>query len=1119
MASPFGFGDSAANEERYEISTIAQPDGAVDGERANNFLENLGPDELAQLQLILQQQNKMKIEEDNKTYMGRLRSELNRLNSIEAQNAARRGIALNSAIKLPATKMLFHTIDGFIFLSSLASKSEGNPLKMVHHLEATLDPIAWFSFYTFMISQGYYIDFKTKHLSPELKAQAMQNLMYKGLVLGSFASTFTADVLTLFKDCTLKRFSNAPSEKIDEACGEALKQWTVTKKFNQYGTQILTLIAGQIISDAIEKDIVKKAASSKLAKSSISKIGSGILKTTNNLRKLVGADVIIQITPSGFTIKAVHWLLQTAQIVNFLAVDHIISHEVNRIGGNLTQAFSFRFNAKNIEESASWLSENKWNFDTVSATKLGFKNSRPQKLGKEILEYTDNMNAWRLHLNSKNEEDIQLWIQTNADLIHQLIYSRDFYKKFSEQISTQNDYPRIILPLFGVATGKENDQVKDADQYILRPAIVEKYQHERLISLSQEYGLLIKQQNLDAEDKNVLLKLMSALASTDVKVQGQALAKINIFLRRYRIDSSVQASLKTPEAENILAALVKRIGNPYPIFEPGLAFSYAYSINEANAVIDKSAHFPISSSFHYFHNTPVYLMYRMFCGPLITQISENNTDAFAFKWPRITHQDNSTNPLCSLGTSTFQVPTKNGTNVFTTDLLFNAEINGKKFIESLSDPENLQDSFANRKSPQGFQSWWAAQEAAALKIFGKLDSRLKVLIDRTHNNFVEARSYGDFAIDFYTNWSSYLPTSIKASLVGELKTYIALLRSYQSGNSSTKLSPEFIKNIKSATDDPAYAIEKPSIVGQTFYEIKKDMLKMDFPIEFIDKLNNAREAQKKQPYKNSEDMIKQQNQYIEIFSLLYLKGQYLQSLIQSQKHLSQQVEEHNELSAVVFANDQFMKSVTDQNKLDKFFVEVKKKLETMTLNADFLKSAQYPDKISYLKSLKNLNAMQNSLKARIKLLEENFNKNTLYKKVQIEKIQLQASLDKLEKINIELLESAYIDLVELFHKAKTDRAEVQIKQKTIELLLTKLFGEEEDVEKLKNEKSAEAQFIYALYKGFKSVQMSASRFATLRTTLSQQYFMAFEEVESFSKVQQNNKSNIQNARGFKPGGS
>jgi hypothetical protein len=755
----------------------------------------------------------------------------------------------------------FFVAGGGVYFLTMMAQTNSDPALMVKHIESLKDPIAHISFYAFMAANGMYTNFKTKGMDPMTKQLAMKTLQYKGMAIGSLASSFTADVLGTFKECAKGWINNKSDESSYSACDESLKTWTVRNKFTQYIPQILSLIVSQYASDAVMATGQK--IKNKVSGTAIYTAEASALK----LFKISSASVDLIITSGGVVVRSMAWLGKLQTFGMFLAIDHLLTPSVMRIGNNVLQPFLFQFDVNAIDRLMKNAGDSKWSSETANKPSLecSVKNKACKsfdELPKEIENFTYRMQQWRMHLNSKVENDLNGWQSEVNKLLHQIDFSKNFYRSYlenlyatlqrSEQVqkgefndepnrawATQTIYPYRTLPLYGVKSGVDFKAEKENDLYLIKPWLLQKYQSQNLQKISNEFLINIKKFKLDSYSEKKFKALLTILLSDSANEQAKALIQIADPIRTFNKQFQDDREFLNQEFLSAIHQLKIKIGNPAPVIDEGAGFSQAYISRSTNLLASTTANFKLDNGIHRFNKATDLMFYNMICGSTDAKVHEGIFTGLDFMPARISNHSPLGLKLCEKnnGTATTDSLYKitlplNQKNVSTTQFLV-AHLN-----------QDLLGNISDADGASGFNKWWIEKTLPAVQIkFKDLDARYQTLVSQAYGNILDQKGFVDFTLDLYTHWSERLGTGILDNLDFELEFYTQSLENIllQKNISTQKYIDSIITLTQNKKNDPIVIskdLEKSNAVLFKILKIKKtykellDLLKNNQNVDF-----------------------------------------------------------------------------------------------------------------------------------------------------------------------------------------------------------------------------------------------------------------------------------------------
>lgn len=732
------------------------------------------------------------------SFIRRLRQEIYKIEVAEAkknEGSGTKHVLRQVRTNFAPDSITFAIAGGLVYFTQLQLVTKSDPALMVKHLESLKDPIAHISFGAFMVANGIYIDMKTRGLDPLTKQLVMKTLTYKGLAVGSFASSLTADLLVTMKECTQGWIKNKNDQAAHAACDYAYKQWTFRNKFVQYAPQILSLIVAQKASEVVEKG---------------AKVGGRFLKPgvkaldsmTVKFFKLTAANVDLVITGGGgVAVKGVRWIGKLTKFSMFLAVDHVVQPTISRIGNNLIQPVFMDFDALAINRYLLRGSTYNWSEKTANGAGKSFA-----KLPKELLNFSERMAAWRMHLNAKAEGDLAGWLDASSKLLHQVDYAKNFYLKYIENMydtlnrqhlvnkgefndapdrawALERRYPFRILPLYGVKSGHNYGDVPENDIYLLKPYDIEPRQSAFVKQtasafypkINTSFGLV--GQHLQ-EVKALIKPLTGHLTPYQ---QGVQIDRIN---KRFKDIPQPPMPNKAgiPEDYNkpirgALWAFRSALGNPMPQLKEGMGFNMAFDTHVGNYQLGQEAGFDLKDENYKFAKPSDFMLFNMICGSKKAHIEEGMFSGINLFAPRITSYSGELE-MCK---DTWIM--KNVTSDKIHDWKITADgktyTNPTRFIIARMYPEllgNFRDEEKLDKG-QGFDQWWMKSIIPTLQqTLKKMDVRYGKVVEMVDQQINDHKGYTDWIVDSLFNGSYYLDKNVGDTLRFEFEVYYRTLK-------------------------------------------------------------------------------------------------------------------------------------------------------------------------------------------------------------------------------------------------------------------------------------------------------------------------------------------------------
>jgi hypothetical protein len=760
--------------------------------------------------------DKSDIAQADPSFFRRLRQEITKLEMAEAQKNQGEGtmhVLRHVKANFVPDSITFAIAGGLVYFTQLQIATKSDPALMVKHLESLKDPIAHISFGAFMVANGLYIDMRTRGLDPMTKQLAMKTLTYKGLAVGSFASSLTADLLVTFKECTKSWINNKNDAASHSACDYAYKQWTFRNKFVQYAPQILSLLVAQKATEVVEG---VAHAGGRVVKPGVKLLESAGIK----LFKITAANIDMVFGGGTWWIKGIRWAGKLTKFTMFLAVDHFVAPHVMRAGNDLIQPVFFDVDAMALGKALARGS--KYNWDSEKAAKA---NESFNTMPKDILNFTERMSQWRMHLNAKAEANLSGWLDVTSKLLHQVDYSKNYYLKYVENLfdtmnrqhlvnqgefndapdrawALERRYPLRLLPLYGVKSGKDFEGVPENDMYLAKPFLLEPLQSEMVQKVAVDFMTKAASLGLPAHTAAEVKSLIGPLTQKISPIrQGIQLDKIN---RRLKM---VPAIRTTDTDKAIYAALVQfrtALGDPKPQLKEGSGLNMAFDTNVGNYESAKAAGFDLKEKNYRFAKATDLMLFKMICGDKQAQIKEGMLTGINFYPPRLVNYQDELS-LCKntgLGENT------------TSDTLHDWKIesdgkvydNPTQFIMARIYPTVLGDwrDFSKAQKGIAFDQWWVKSVLPNLQgELKKLDQRFGQVVKEADQQLNNQKAWYDKVIDNVFDWRSYmkdkmlLDNNVGDNLRFEFEFYLTVMKTVllEEKVAAKKFNQEYILEI------------------------------------------------------------------------------------------------------------------------------------------------------------------------------------------------------------------------------------------------------------------------------------------------------------------------------------
>lgn len=720
-----------------------------------------------------------------------LRRELQRQAMSEQAKAQKDGVFVSVNKRFTPESITFFIAIGGVTFNSMWIKAHGDPLAMERHILSLKDPIAHLSFYAFMQSQGFYMDFRTKKLGvnsmdPLTRKQMMTRLSYQGMAIGSLAASIVADLGQSVKMCTDQWIHGKTDESSLESCNQAWKQWSVRDKFTQYFPQIISLWATQAATTLIESSAAKafdKVTATSFAKKILNK--ESLVKTAY---KITSADVVLTFVGGGWATKSIKFVGKLTKFSMFVGVDHFLSAYTYRPLNNLIRPLFFDFYASAINMLWYRADQGNWN-------QANIKGAQSLELfEKEIENYGTQMQQWREHLNSDAEADLTGWMEMTKEILNQTDYAYKFYRGFTGHMfetlnigyQVQNkqldpaaatvitQFPLRTLPFYGISTGPYKPiggQIEDF--YLLNPNELEKRQKEHILNTAEKHKIAMRAlKGFELKEFNSILEKLLSKDNTRMSSGLNDLNKVNKTEQIYITATGTweDNSVYSGEFMDAIAALKKELGNPQPVVYPLAGYSQAFAANSVNQISAEAADYSkwsIKNKFK-FNKEADLMMYKIICGQpqgrlYKVQLAGVNFLSPQFDPPTLLKANNDRREFCNSSRST--------------DNLYSTNIADKQLKTYLLENLNYAaiGDYRDKKQANTFENWWLKNAKEPLNSeFRNFDLQYKKLFELASTNYFDQRTFYKFFVDGL-NQSRYLPKSLNASLRAESRLYLQIL--------------------------------------------------------------------------------------------------------------------------------------------------------------------------------------------------------------------------------------------------------------------------------------------------------------------------------------------------------
>ncbi len=806
-----------------------------------------------------------------------IRAALNKIQNEHQAKAEKNGVLLNTTYRFTPESLTFFAAIGLVTVNSMWIKSEGDPLAMEKHILSLKDPIAHMSFYAFMLTNGFYMDFQTsgagyKLANPSTQARMMRRFNYQGMAIGSLASSIVSDLGQSGKMCIDSWILHKDDEQSKQYCNEAWKSWTVRNKFTQYFPQIISMWASQAASDLFDRG-VRKAFS----KTTTTELAGKLLNKewlVKQAYKVTGAEVALTFAGGTWAMKSIRLIGSLTKFTMFVGIDHVLSPFIYRPLNNLIRPLFFDFDAYEINkywqalDTADWdetqlkIPQKKCLNPTVGIPVVGIflqfvnqpKCEQPS-IENTIENYGVQVQQWRDHLNADVEADLAGWMELTKELLNQMDYSYKFYRTFTDSIfetlninyrvkqnpadyelrNNKSNYPFRTLPLYGISMGDASVMGGTADDlYLNKPSEIEKRQREHIKNTIALFETPAKKAKLSLSGDSLekFEVIIKKLASDNTNLIAAGLNDINqILSMTFRAES--QAPRISNSNSSFITALIElrnTLGKPLPVVYPLAGFTQAFTANSSMKTISDEADFSLWSvtNKYKFSKESDLMLYKIICGNKTasfekTKVIFTNVDALSpqFSPPTLLMDNSKQKEFCQ--------------KFHTTGSLYTTNINGKSLSNYLVENLNYKiiGDYRDKNNVSPFDAWWDSNSKKSVAAeFTNFDLKFKELTSTAEENIFDQRSFYKWSAD-HLNQSKYLQDSLMNQFKTEVELYLQLIQ-----RALTPASHKQLKKITSNTNYLENTVQSSvksnfsALYGPTFSEIKKvsELMNSYYPI-------------------------------------------------------------------------------------------------------------------------------------------------------------------------------------------------------------------------------------------------------------------------------------------------
>jgi hypothetical protein len=342
---------------------------------------------------------------------------------------------------------------------------------------------------------------------------------YLGMTVGLMASNIVHEIghFPHLTECALKRTN----------CDKAYEAWldySFKDKVHQWSPGLISMLVSTAASGFLEM---------------------AIRTTGAQIAKLIGAEIVLSISPTGWVARGGRWVYKIAQLAGFVYIDHLIFEPVNSAWQNAVGAGpELHSQSQKLMETI----EKKTTLDNLNGNLCPtdrLKRSKEncvQDFANQLFEFNKYLQNWQEFNFTPVMMAHQNWIQYLSQLAMEYHQAKSFYFDFvsdnwKAKAQSADSVDHLIFKrglLYGVNI--EPGTPADLEDRMFRPNWVELKQRQFLSVMLPTFFNSSKIQSLEANLSHLERPLFDEikkdlLSATDVKV-ANAISKIRWYLKK-----------------------------------------------------------------------------------------------------------------------------------------------------------------------------------------------------------------------------------------------------------------------------------------------------------------------------------------------------------------------------------------------------------------------------------------------------------------------------------------------------------------------------------------------------------------------------------------------------------
>jgi hypothetical protein len=425
------------------------------------------------------------------------------------------------------------------------------------------------------------------------------------------------------------------------------------------------------------------------------------------------------------------------------------------------------------------------------------------------------MTRWRQQQLAKFYAAHSIWGENVTRVVDQTNTTFNFYKVYLDHLfktlqvgtkiragklppaamgnNTVTYYPFRTLPLYGVALDPDPMSLEvQEDQYLNQPVDLEKRQKQKVHAASAYIKAAVAKIRLTPADTEWLKEILAAFDGNDAKVMGKAILKMNTVAKGQALvkvegQDQLQRVTISPELQRLMIAARRFLGDPNPIMEQGMGFSYAYETNTLNNKAMRTLERPPTTGVERLR-TSDFMWIQMACGS-VGDTYANAPGSFPFfRPPKLIRKDIFTPELCRAPYDQRRTQDRHELDIYSQ--VYQASdgktYNGINDLIYVNLPKEILGDFTSDKGETNFANWWFQNVSVPMTaLFKDFDVQYIHVLQHLTDNWNDKKlSYLD-----RLNYSSYLGKDILENLSFELNIHANVLNDLLNGRVAKDRKP------------------------------------------------------------------------------------------------------------------------------------------------------------------------------------------------------------------------------------------------------------------------------------------------------------------------------------------